>query len=196
MELKTTVDILSSITSIIAISTVLFSWYKQKRSPLSVSRVLIHQYKDSSVCHFHIINKENYPIEISSIISFTEMTYRISQENGRKPEIDEYFDYSTYVFDKTIDENIQPKGMLKIKATIDNIECDIEHIRKMIMGLYTSHGYLQLQAKDITLISIGTASSAKLINFEKEYTSKTAQVLNYTTLILKYYFRKIFKKRL
>lgn len=76
---KFTVEILSSLASLIAITTVLISWFKNSQKALKVERVVVHIKDDESTFILVVKNRKPYPVVIKSIDSYLQPRFTVEK---------------------------------------------------------------------------------------------------------------------
>ena len=116
-EFKVIVDVLSSVTSFIAITTVLFYWYRSAQKPLSIQRVVVHNKKESKRFILVVKNHKDYPVTIKGINGFLKSKAQVEKFNGYEPEYREYYLYMTAFLSVMKSLRLQPMGtqILRLK---------------------------------------------------------------------------------
>jgi hypothetical protein len=148
---KDIVDMLASLASLIAIISVLISWYRNSRKPLKVEKVIIRR-KDSESRYILIIkNKKDYPVEIKSAECYTNKKYEILKKMGQKPEYSEMLSHSERLFSDSQKFKIEANGHTDISIIGRNIN---NNITKLLFSLHTSHGYHELWCSNILIVPV------------------------------------------
>lgn len=166
---KYAVDILSSIASVIAIVTVLVSWYRNTQSALKVQRVVIHRRKVDSDYILVIKNRKPYPVIINSISCFLKYTFNVEKKSTQPVEYSETLSLGDRVFFENENYEISPNGNanIKIKGGIVNHE-----LLKLLFTLQTSHGYHEIWCKNIVTVDITGKSKTSKMDFMYDTDSK------------------------
>jgi hypothetical protein len=178
-EFKVLVDVLSSVASLIAITTVLFSWYRSAQKPLSIQRVVVHNKKDSKRFILVVKNHKNYPITIKGINGFLKSKAQVEKFNGYEPEYKEILSLHDCIFISNEVFEIAANGHTDIKVE------DSSHMRtgeEFVFSTHTSHGYHELKCKNITNVEMTGGAKAYGVEFTKEYDSKFKAKLKYLSL--------------
>lgn len=183
---KYIVDILSSTASLIAILTVLYSWYKSAQKPLAIDRVVVHKSNSSNTYILVIKNRKPYPVTIKATRCYTTKVYEVEVKTGRKPEYSEQLLGSNSLFQNTSDFEIAPNGHTDIRITGSNPP---EKVNKLLFSINTSHGYHELWCKEILLVDVGVAETYDL-DYRHPFNYKITAKLKYYWLIAKHAFRR------
>lgn len=172
MDLKFLVDILASLSSAIAIGTVMVGWYLSTRKPLKVTRLVIHKQKGTATYIPIVRNVKAYPVTIKRTDCYKRKKYEVQKRHGGRPEYSELFPSSELVFTTKKRFNIAAKGHTDIR--IENVALsDVPN--KLLFLLETSHGFHELWCKDIVIVEVGKADVYSLIygyDFKSKWLAK------------------------
>ncbi|EGR0771641.1 hypothetical protein HBG08_004696 [Vibrio parahaemolyticus] len=183
-ELKFVVDVLSSIASFIAISTVLIAWYVGRLNPLSVKKVLIHVKEDEKVYNLYIKNRRSYPVTIESIRCFTSKKYRIEKTNNGSAELLTAFPLDGCIFENLGKAVIEPNGYTKVTNTSSSYN---DNAKNYMFCIESSHGYFETHCKNIQKVTFGTIVLG--IESAKEFKSKKHAYMYFLSLKIKHWCR-------
>ncbi|MGY6452888.1 hypothetical protein ACXIVA_23595, partial [Vibrio parahaemolyticus] len=183
-ELKFVVDVLSSIASFIAISTVLIAWYVGRLNPLSVKKVLIHVKEDEKVYNLYIKNRRSYPVTIESIRCFTSKKYRIEKTNNGSAELLTAFPLDGCIFENLGKAVIEPNGYTKVTYTSSSYN---DNAKNYMFCIESSHGYFETHCKNIQKVTFGTIVLG--IESAKEFKSKKHAYMYFLSLKIKHWCR-------
>lgn len=181
MELfKFIVDILTSLASIVAIVSVLISWYRDTRRPLTIRRVVVHRKKDETTFILLVKNVKDYPVTIKRTDCYKRKKFQVQKKQGGKLEYSEVFPSSERVFTSTEVFEIPPIGHTDIRIKME----DATNVpSQLLFCIESSHGYHELRCRDIVVVEIGTVDFYRL-EYKKEYSSKWfAKIMYYLALI-------------
>lgn len=182
---NTVIDTLSALASLIAILVVLAAWFNSIRSPLKVSRVVIHRKKDESTYILLVKNRLSHTVEIKNIRCFTHRNYRVEQKNNCAPEYHPELSYNDSPFISNDTKEILGKGHTDIRYKAPNYT---KEINKLLFSMDTSHGFLLLKCKNIEIVNMGSTQVYGL-EFVENYDSKYKALKVFFCLKIKYIFR-------
>lgn len=148
-------DILASISSVVAIVSVLVSWYRNTRKPIKIKNVYIEKDTITGSIKVTIINRKSYPITIKSI----RIYHRKSHELIIKA-VDKYYSIFEYV---TSDDElpsqhesreIEPNASVTIKvfeSLLDDDKAKLleKKISRLFFVIHTSHGIIVEKTRKI-----------------------------------------------
>ncbi len=164
---KLIVDILASLASIVAIATVLVSWFRNSRKPLKIKRVVVHRKQDSSNYILVVENRKSYPVEIQSIGCYTKKKIAVTKKDDLKPEYMEGLSSDDNVFLDRSSYEIGANGLDEIK--IESAK-SLDSINKLLFSISTSHGYHELWCKKILVVEMGRVQTYRIM-YQHEYES-------------------------
>jgi hypothetical protein len=166
-SLKYTVDILSSIASIIAIVTVLFAWYRSVQKALNIERVVIHRKDDESTYILVIKNRKQYPVFIRSISGFKRKSYNVEKKKNQITEYVSLLNYSDCVLNNEDGFEMGASGNTDIRVKGITTQ---EDLHRLLFSIHTSHGYHEIWCGNIVTLNMNTAEVYGL-DFRHEYES-------------------------
>lgn len=166
-SLKYTVDILSSIASIIAIITVLLAWHRSVQKALKIERVVIHR-KDSDSTYILVIkNRKQYPVIIKSISGFKRRLYKVEKKENQSTEYDSILNYSDCVLESKDVFEMGASGNTDIRVNGITTQDDLH---KLLFSLHTSHGYHEILCSNIITLNMNI-SEVYGLEFRYQYES-------------------------
>jgi hypothetical protein len=139
------VDILSSVASLIAIATVLCSWWLNQRPPVKISQFISSPHRGQIRIFLRLINRKGYPIKILSLTCYKKQTFSISKKKGMKPQIHRFLNISNKLFHLKEEFELSEFGELNKEIFIENQKFSANDLR---YELYTSHGFISLKCKN------------------------------------------------
>lgn len=149
---KLTVDILSSIASIVAIATVLYAWWSAKKKPLKVSYFNVIPTNDGMYqYYFEIQNIRNYPITIYNLLFYSGYTVIVNKELNRLPQYRKVLESDRLLFNIEETAKIGEFGVFKPVPFITKIGS--EELKSVVALIYTSHGRLELEFNNVLISS-------------------------------------------
>tara|TARA_R110000772_G_scaffold28638_22_gene72100 strand:+ start:731 stop:1051 length:321 start_codon:yes stop_codon:yes gene_type:complete len=86
-DYKYVVDALSSTAALIAIITVLWSWFKNSQMPLKIERLVVHNKASESTYIIVIKNSKTYPVNIKSSACYTKSSYKVEKKTIKNQNI-------------------------------------------------------------------------------------------------------------
>jgi len=174
-QYKNIIDILTSLASLIAIISVLVSWYRSTQKPLKIERVVIHKKKTESTFILVVRNRKDYPVEIKSINCYTKRKYEVQKKNNQKPEYSELLSLSDSLFISSDHFEIGANGHTDIR-----IKCGAfsGQVHRLLFSINTSHGYHEIWCKDMLEVDIGQTEVYGL-EYRHEYQSKYRAKIKY-----------------
>lgn len=183
---KFIVDVLSSITAIIAILTASFSLFKNSQSAIKVERVVIHKNDTSSSYIMVIKNSKSYPVRINQAECYTKIMYKVEKKNNQRPEYMEALSLKDNVFIDPTGFEIAANGHTDIRIQGGHVD---KNISKILFSFQTSHGYHQQWCKKIIMVNLNKKPQVFGMDFMYDTDSKLKAKAKYTLLTL----RNIFK---
>ena len=185
-EYKLVADILASVAALVAILSMLVSWYRAARRPLKIDRVVIQQKQNGSKYILVVKNIKDFPVEIKSTNCYRRKLFNIEKRPGQKPGYSELLNLADNIFiDKTI-FTIAPRGHTNISIQGPCIEPGIS---KLLFSIQTSHGYHEIWCKNILVLQMESADVYEL-DYRKEFHSKYKALLFYIWETAKSWFIK------
>jgi hypothetical protein len=175
---KLLVDVLSSLASLVAILTVLYSWWSSKRPELKISQFIVSPHRGGLRIYLRISNRKPYPIKVNSLTCYKKQSYSISKKKLMKPQLWPSLDMADKLF--TIKDEIELSELGEFNKDV-YIESNTFDPKKLLFSLHTSHGSLSLRCKNT-------------YSFDKEFESysdgeillKDSRFSGYFIYILKY----------
>lgn len=171
-EYKYIVDMLSSTAALVAIITVLISWYRNAQKPLKVERVVIHRKKSESTYILIVKNRKPYPVSLKSTFCYTKHNYNVEQRKGESPTYSELLNLEDSPFRNTDLFEIGANGHTDVKIKGSNL---VGEIPRLLFSIHTTHGYHELWCKNIVVVEMGSAETYELEyrnGFESKYKAK------------------------
>lgn len=165
---KIIVDVLASLSAVIAIGSVMVGWYWSARKPLKIDRTVVHKKNDKATFILVVKNVKPFPVEIKRTDCYRRKKYEVQKKQGGKPEYSELFSGSDRVFDSKEVFEIGANGHTDIRIN-DVSFSDIP--AKMLFLLETSHGHHEIWCKDVTIVEIGKAEVYSL-EYKHDFKSK------------------------
>jgi len=186
MEFKIIVDTLASIASLIAIISVMISWYRSNRKPLKIRRIVVHRddvLRDDvhSIFILVIENRQNYPVFITRSDCYKRKKFEVMKKNGKFPEYAEHLSTSEMLFTNSDQFEVPARAYTNLKIKVSGTH---EVPKSLLFLLVTSHGYHELTCKDISVVDIGKVEVFGA-EYKDEYNSKVAAKLAFYKKILK-----------
>lgn len=142
---------MASISVLIAIVSVLVSWYRNTQKPLKIIRTIVHK-NDKTTFILVIKNVKPYPVVIKNTDCYRKKKYEIQKKYGEKPEYSELLLISEKIFSNEQMFEIPANSHTDIQ--IRNVDL-LDIPTKLLFLLKTSHGYHELWCKQLTIIEIG-----------------------------------------
>lgn len=165
---KITVDILASLSALIAIVSVMVSWYRSARKPLKIARTVVHKKNDQATFILAVKNVKPYPVVIRRTDCYRRKKYEVQKKHGGKPEYSELFSGSEKIFGSKEMFEIAANGHTNIRISDVSLS-DIPP--KLLFLLETSHGYHELWCKELTIVEIGKVEVYSL-EYKHDFESK------------------------
>ena len=182
MELfKVIVDTLASVASIIAIVSVLVSWYRSARKPLVVESLVIHQKQQETTFILRVRNVKDYPVEIKRIDCYRRKKYTVQKKTGQKPEYFEGLPLAERIFTAENAWCVAANGHTDIRVPLNS---EVEIPPKILFFMETSHGFHELWCSDLTIVPIG---KVEVYDLEYKYnpTSRAHAKARYWFMVVK-----------
>lgn len=176
-KFKLSVDILSSIASLVAIITVLWSWISSKKNALKIKRVVIQQGEQTSNYILGIKNIKPYPVVIKNIRCFTKPHFKVQQVNNCFPSFHKSYSLTDSLFLSSEKHTIEANGFTDICF---NKGLNLKQVKELTFFMDTSHGYHHLKCKNTILVQMGSQKFG--MEAMEEYDSRVAAVMKYCSL--------------
>jgi hypothetical protein len=168
LEFKVLVDILASLSSTIAILSVVAVWCQSIRKPLKIISAYIHKQNDKTKFILVVKNVKNYPVTIKRTQCFRRKEYEVQKKCGGKPEYSELFLGSEMIFTNKEMFKIAANGHTDIR--IDGVTM-VDSPAKLLFLLYTSHGYHELWCKEVVFVDMEKVDVYSL-EYKQDFDSK------------------------
>ena len=193
---KEIVDTLSAAASFIAISTVLYNWYRSSLKPLSIEKITILRRKEFDTYIVTLKNRKDFPVDINKISCYQEKTFRVEKSRDKDLELQtalssDHLLYHGYTLEhhnhssnQTSDFSVEPKGQRQIRI---NLEVAREkQSDKYLHILHTTHGVQELWCKNVEIIPINDDVELSVLEYKFESNSefKAKSVFYYRRLLL------------
>ncbi|MGE9763108.1 hypothetical protein [Pseudomonas sp. PDM20] len=151
-EFKVLVDVLSSIASLVAIVTVMYSWYFSRRPALEVSQAIVSGSDDSFRFIVSIKNKKPYPVLIKGLGCYRRRLYRVEKKKSEFPRLVSMLDLGDRIYSKSSEISISELGECRFEFAVTS---NVLPLRCLVFMIDTSHGYLNLSCKNIRYLGPG-----------------------------------------
>ncbi len=180
-QFQTVVNLLSSIAALIAILSVMVSWFRNKQKPLKIERVVIHRKEKD--CNYILVfkNRKDYPVNIKSIHAYTTPKFKIEQQYGNKPMYSEVLSLSDNLFLHSDVAEIGARGHENVKVAGNHFTGDLP---KILFSIQTSHGYHEIWCKNILTVEMNGKTSVIALKHIYESNSKFKALSKYYWLLL------------
>lgn len=186
-QFKMFVDIVSSLASIVAIVSVLYSWLKSKEDPLTLDRIVIHRNEKYSNYIVGVKNRKPYPVKILATKCYTKRKFHVEQKSNNKLYFSGILSLENLVFEDLSVFEIGANGSEFLKFNEKRkLNDDIE---KLLFLFETSHGYHDLSCKDIISVDIGTTNNVG-IKYNEMFDSKSKAMIQYYKLKIQHFFKR------
>lgn len=143
------VDSLSSVAAIVAIATVLVAWFRSRRPPVDIPRVIISPRGTHLRAFVEIKNTRLYPITINSFACYRKSTYKIHKKKNEKPSLYPSFDVANRLFVR--EEPIQLTELGEYTGEFYFGDHDYNP-KRMIFIFHTSHGHFHQKPRNVVVI--------------------------------------------
>lgn len=143
---KLTVDILSSIASIVAISTVLISLWRAKSPPLKISQLIISPRQGGLRVFVRIKNRMPYSVKIKGLTCYKKQSYQISRKKLQRPQLWPLTAVNDIFFSFNEDVDVLEWGEFTKELLISSNQYKSS---SLLFSLYTSHGILNLKCSNV-----------------------------------------------
>ena len=183
-------DILSSVASIVAIVTVLYSWWASKRPKLKISQFIVSPSNGGLRIYLKITNKKLYPVNIKNITCYKKQRYSISKKELMKPQLWPSLDVADKLF--TIAEEVEIPELGEFNKELNVSQHDFDP-KDLLFSLYTSHGIIRLKCTNTHVFN----NEFEFYN-DGEVVLKDKKILAYISYIFKYlqYILENLKKKI
>jgi hypothetical protein len=180
VEYKIIADTLASAAALVAIVSVMASWYRSARKPLKITSVVVHKKEDETAFILVVKNVKSYPVTIKRTGCYRRKKYQVQKKLGGKPQYSELFPGSEMLSASREPFEIAANGHTDIRiAGARNLNIP----GKLLFLLETSHGYHELWCKDVLIVEIGKVDMHG-VEYKYEYESKRrAKALYYWKLL-------------
>lgn len=184
---KIIVEMLSSLASLIAIFTVLISWFKNSQIALKIERVVVQIKDDESTFILVIRNRKAYPVVIKKIDAYLKPRFSVEKLRNHPPEYRAILSLSDGVFRSSDEFEMAANGhtdfRIKVKAAGNKFE-------SLTFSMQTSHGFFQLNCDDILNIEMSGKAQVLAVEYSNDFDSRFKAWLKYHCLKLKYAYKK------
>ena len=175
------VDLLSSMAALIAIISVMVSWFRSKQKPLKIERVVLH--RKESECNYILVvkNRKDFPVVIKSINAYTTPKFRIEQQYGNKPMYSEVLSLSDSLFLNSDSTEIGARGHEHVKVVGNHFTGNLSRI---LFSIQTSHGYHEIWCKKILTVEMDGKTTVIALKHLYESNQKVKALSKYYWLLL------------
>ncbi|KKL72293.1 hypothetical protein LCGC14_2086360 [marine sediment metagenome] len=181
-KFKLLMDIVASLAALVAIVTILISWYQNSRNAIKIKKVVIYGKHADTIYNLVVENRKDYPVEIKSTICYTKKVYNIEKKPNEKPVFSVQLKGSDIMFRNTEHHIIGPKGNTNIEMV--GI-CSKDKINKLLFCIETSHGSYQIWCRNLFFEKFGKCDVYDL-EYRHEYESWLLAKARY------YYWGKVY----
>ena len=151
---KLSVDILSSIASFVAIATVLYSWYADKKSPIEIPEVIVSKSGDDTFRFtIKLKNKKPYPVIVKSMTCYKRKTHRVEKKRMERPRTISVFDLRDRIFTISNETPVSELGEHRVDI---NVKTNLSPLKTLTFLADTSHGFLTIKCKNVKFFSTAT----------------------------------------
>ncbi|MGK8439112.1 hypothetical protein ACRS3X_17580 [Ectopseudomonas hydrolytica] len=183
-EFKLAVEILSSIASLIAILTVLYSWHANRKHPISISEIIsTRSGSDTFRLFVKIKNTKPYPVTVKSLVCYKKETHRVEKRINERPKTMTVLDSRDRLFTIQNEILIPELGENRIEV---NVTTNAPPTKSLIFMLDTTHGHLSTICKKVKFFSTAPEifSPDFMISRESKISSMTAYIRAYTVYLI------------
>lgn len=165
---KLIVDMLASIAALVAIITVLISWYRSARKPLVIDRLVVHAKNNETTFILIVKNIKDHPVDIKQIECYQRKNYTVKKKTGQRAEYFEGLPHSAKIFCSNESRQIAANGLEDVRICLDR---KVRIPSKLLFLMKTSHGYQEIWCSDILIVPIGQ-SEAYTLEYNRDFESK------------------------
>jgi len=142
---KLIVDILASLAALVAILTVLVSWWYSRLPPLIVSQMVISRSGSKHQVFVRLQNRRQYPVKILSLDCYRDKKFNVRGNGSEKPTLFP----SVNVGDKVL--SYEELNVVEFGESTFNTETNAENldIKKFYFSVRTSHGRMDLVCNNV-----------------------------------------------
>ncbi|PTP90349.1 hypothetical protein [Vibrio splendidus] len=142
---KLIVDVLASLAALVAILTVLFSWWYSRLPPLIVSQMVISRTGNKHRIFVRLQNRRQYPVKILSLDCFRDKKFNVRGNGNEKPTLFP----SVNVGDKVLsygELHVVERGeiIFETETNVENLD-----IGKFYFSIRTLHGRMDLVCNNV-----------------------------------------------
>ncbi|HAS6387020.1 hypothetical protein ACJO1Y_23260 [Vibrio parahaemolyticus] len=142
---KLIVDILASLASLVAILTVLGSWWHSRLPPLIVSQMVISRIGSKHRVFVRLQNRRQYPVKILSLDCYRDMKFNVRGNKNEKPTLFPSVNVGDKVLSyKELDIVEFGESILNIETSVENLDIDKFHF-----SVRTLHGRMDLVCNNV-----------------------------------------------
>ena len=143
---KSTVDMLSSLASIVAISTVLYAWWKNNRPGVKIKSLIIHRLENQTRLYLRLANEKTYPIFIENFTCYEKLAYQTTILESGSPSTWPVLHQDLKFYTHTAKTELPEMGEVNIRIFLDK---DLRHLKYVYFCFSTSHGQIAYKFKKI-----------------------------------------------
>lgn len=166
---KSTVDILSSLASIVAIATVLYSWWKNKRPGVRIKSLIIHRLENQTHLYLRLANERAHPIVIENFTCYEKLAYQTTILESGIPSTWPILHQELKFYTHTAKTELPEMGEINITIYLDK---DLRHLKYVYFCFSTSHGAIAFKFKKIKFFTGHTVTLSSPIETESLLISK------------------------
>ena len=185
---KLIVDILASLAALVAILTVLGSWWHSRLPPLIVSQMVISRVGSKHRIFVRLQNRRQYPVKILSLDCYRDRKFNVRGNRNEKPTLFP----SVSVGDKVL--SYKELDIVEFGESIFDTETSVENldIDRFYFSVRTLHGRMDLVCNNVVYIAKQITTIDPSVDYYTENRS-IAYVL-YAKKYVGYCFQKIKSK--
>lgn len=166
-KFKLLMDIVASLAALVAIVTILISWYRNAQKTLRIERVIIYGKQANTIYNLVVKNRKDYPVVIKSITCYTKKVYNIEKKPNEKPAYSELLKGSDILSRNKENHTVGPKGNTDIKMVGIHSK---DKINKLLFCIESSHGSYQIWCRNLVFEKFGKCDVYDL-EYRHEYES-------------------------
>jgi len=185
--LKTAIDISASLSSIVAIVSLMVNWYRNVRKPLKIKRTVVHKKNDKATFYLVVKNVKPYSVLIKRTDCYRRKIYEVKKKHEENPDYSELLYATDRIFVCEHEFKIESNGHTDIKIRDINVS-DIPS--RLLFSLDTSHGHHELWCKEIKIVDIGKVEIYNL-DYKHEFESKWRAKIVYYWKSFMYYCKRL-----
>lgn len=145
-HVKSIVDILSSLASIVAIVTVLYAWWNNNRPGVRIKSLIIHRLENQTRLYLRLANERAYPITIENFTCYEKLTYQTTILESGSPSTWPTLHQELKFYTHTTKTELTEMGEVSLPIIIDK---DLRHLKYVYFSFNTSHGTIAFKFSKI-----------------------------------------------